>query len=235
MHLLLIRTQIKDHLNFIDRPMCPRLRAVERYDFKENKWDNNVENLPILASGVQVFNIHGKLFCTSFEMSHDQTFTGLSDSVSSSPGFFEYDNLLNTWKDVSDQFSVGATRVIHECLQNSGSICVCSRTNQIYTVSVVDVHVVSSSIEDGDVTFGNPVRLADLMQANLYSNHTAVMFQDHLYVLGGDERISASEIFPTASVYMYDDVNERWISKCSMQEPRARFCSAVVGNIPKSV
>lgn len=207
-------------------PMCPRLRTVEQYDFKENAWTCTVESLPVLASGVQLFNIHGKLFCTSFEMSYEDNLR----VGSSSPGFYEYDNIQNTWKDANNSFTPLARKVIHDCLQKSGSVVTCYKTCKVYTISESDVHCISTRLDDGEVIFCDPERLPSLRQTEVYTNHTAVIFDSNLYVLGGDERISASEIFPTASVYMLDKEQKKWITKCSMQEPRARFSAAVVGD-----
>lgn len=209
-------------------PMCPRLRTIEKYDFRNNEWKTCVNDLPMFASGVHVFSIHGKLFCTTFEMSSDENLT--SNPKSYSPGFYEYDNIHNYWKNTVYCFTPDGTNVIQKCLQNSGSIAVCSKTNKIYTISESDVHCIRTQLDDGEVIFCDPEQLPNLRTTEVYSNHTAVVYNENLYVFGGDERISASEIFPTAAVYMLDNDEKKWVTKCSMQEPRARFSSAVVGD-----
>ena len=209
-------------------PMCPRLRTVEKYDFRNNEWKTCVNDLPMFASGVHVFSILGKLFCTTFEMSSEENLT--SNPKSYYPGFYEYDNIHNYWKNTIYCFTPDGTNVIQKCLQNSGSIAVCSKTNKIYTISKSDVHCIRTQLDDGEVMFCDPEQLPNLRTTEVYSNHTAVVYNENLYVLGGDERISASEIFPTAAVYMLDNGEKKWVTKCSMQEPRARFSSAVVGN-----
>ncbi|XP_071171912.1 kelch-like protein 12 [Mytilus edulis] len=205
-------------------PMCPRLKTVERYNFKDNVWKQS-ETLPVLASGVQVFNIHGKLFTTSFEMSHGDS---LMPYVSSTPGFYEYDNIQNIWKDANYCFAPSAAKVIHDCLQKSGSLAVCPRTNKIYIMSETDIYCIDSTVNDGEVSFSEAEQLPSLQELESYSNHATVLHKDDLYVLGGDRRISASEIFPVASVFMFDCSENKWITKTSMQEPRARFSAVVM-------
>ncbi|XP_067684549.1 kelch-like protein 12 [Haliotis asinina] len=203
-------------------PLCPRLRSVECYDLRQNSWDN-VENIPILASSVQAFNIYGRLFCTAFELTNSPQINPDTEHA----GFFEYDTLQNKWHDATECFSSEAVNVLHDCLRKSGAITLCPSSNKLYTVTEADVKCVHIELEDGDLACRRVETMPQIdffkSESDCRSNYAAVVCQGNLYVIGGDERFSQMEIFPSAIMCMFDPTENKWVTRASMMEPRARF------------
>lgn len=199
-------------------------------DFNANRWES-VERLPILASGVQVFELHGKLLCTAFEMIKFNYGIESEEEVELK-GFYEYNYLSDGWKDATDCFSEAALKCLHDCLQNSGAMAVCSQSNKIYTVTDQSVNCIHSEIDDGDLFCKTvePLPPIENFISKGHANHVVLIYNGDLYVFGGEERISQTEIYPTSAMYCFDKNDNSWKTKACMHEPRSRFSAVILNN-----
>lgn len=205
-------------------PLCPRLKSVERLDPVAGTW-TKCADLPMLSSGAVAFNLHGHLFCAAFEPINLGNNHRAAAAAGSETGIFEYDVINDDWVDAKENFSEEVLDSIDNCLQASGDIAVCNRTNTIYTVSSDEVTCISSSLREGSV-YCTQRRLLPRPHSFFspgYCYHSCVILDERLYVVGGDERTRGAENVPTDLVIMFNPENNTWERKANLSEPRAKL------------
>ncbi|XP_060078497.1 ring canal kelch homolog [Ylistrum balloti] len=204
-------------------PLCPRTKRVERFNLNSQHWQT-VADLPILASGIHAFEIHGRLICTAFELIHFRSQEQDIEREVKLEGIYEYDVLQDRWKDATDYFSPETIQCLHNCLMKSGSIAVCPKTNKIYTVTDTDVNCISVDLDDGDIFCKNIEKMPNIQTfaEEGHSCHVAVVHDEVLYVFGGEVRVSQSEVYSTASGYKFDCTYNTWLPIQDMLEPRSK-------------
>lgn len=140
-------------------------------------------------------------------------------------GIYEYDVLQDMWKDAADYFSPETIQCLHNCLMKSGSISVCPKTNKIYTVTDREVNCISVDLDDGDILCKTVERLPNIQNfvEENHSSHVAVVYDETLYVFGGEVRVSQTEGYSTTSGYKLDRVHNKWLPVSDMLEPRSKF------------
>ncbi|XP_021379631.1 kelch-like protein diablo [Mizuhopecten yessoensis] len=208
-------------------PLCPRTKRVERFNLDSQHWQT-VADLPILASGVHAFEVHGRLICTAFELIHYRSQEQDIEREVRLEGIYEYDILQDRWKDATDYFSPDTIQCLHNCLMNSGSIAVCPKTNKVYTVTDREVNCISVELDDGDIFCKTVEKLPNIQTfvEESHSCHVAVVCDEVLYVFGGEVRVSQSEVYSTASGYKFDPRYNTWLPIRDMLEPRSK-CDVV--------
>ncbi|KAK7482772.1 hypothetical protein BaRGS_00025938, partial [Batillaria attramentaria] len=208
-------------------PQCPRLKGVEKLDPLTHAW-TKCADLPMLSSGAVAFNLHGHLFCSAYEPIN---MGRAAAAVATETGIFEYNIINDEWVDAKENFSEEALDSIDNCLQAAGDIAVCERTNTIYTVSNSEVTSISVVHREGSV-YVTQRRLLPWPReffSEGYCYHSAVVLDERLYVIGGDERTQGSENVPTNLVIMFDPERNRWVRKANLLEPRAKLDAVVFG------
>ncbi|XP_069142511.1 kelch-like protein diablo isoform X1 [Argopecten irradians] len=208
-------------------PLCPRTKRVERFNLNTQQWQT-VADLPILASGIHAFEIHGRLICTAFELIHIRSQDQNIDREVKLEGIYEYDLLQDRWKDATEYFTPDTIQCLHSCLMKSGSIAVCPKTSKIYTVTDTEVNCISVDLDDGDILCKNVEKMPNIQRflEEGHSCHVAVVYDGILYVFGGEVQVSQSEVYSTASGYRFDHEHNTWIQIQDMLEPRSK-CDVV--------
>lgn len=208
-------------MSISSRPHSPRLKSVERYNFLADTWEM-VADIPEVVSNIYTFSIHGKLLCLAMQsIQKDESENIFVD------WFYEYDSLSDKWKDAvdSNEISTNVRKCLCNCLSTDGALTVCHKTNRIYIVTNNLIQFIPWQLDDGDVTMNSVHNVPPLeaLQNGNFSNYQAIVCNDRLYVIGGEEYKSQREVFPQSHVYMFDTNSQKWSQKSCMSTHRSRF------------
>ena len=207
--------------SFLFSPTCPRLKTVDRYNVSRGQWELACA-LPMLASGVVGIVIQNKLFCALWEK---------DTAENTDRDFLEYNTLQERWISVASSLTNQVLDAIFDCITHLGSITYCETNRRLYLITMNSATCIQVEFDEGDCYFQD---IYDFLPIERFvefehKGHCGVMSGGRLYVLGGEDTESLSEVFPTASVYMYCTSYKRWQRCASMIEPRSRFSAVELG------
>ncbi|KAK3102831.1 hypothetical protein FSP39_014267 [Pinctada imbricata] len=209
-------------------PQCPRLQSTVKYC--EGNW-TFVSELPVLPSFVYAFTLHGKLLCFAFEMLKWTMSFGNQHESTESGGLYEYDPYRDKWLVLTHNVSPTVLTAVKDCASRYGTFTCCKDTNTLYCVTYSKNMKVKIGMTDGEIELNESMDLLaieDFPESTIENPASVVMDRD-LYVIGGLQKYSQSDVKVLSEVYRLDPNNSSWVSLAAMNIARSACAAVALG------
>ena len=142
----------------------------------------------------------------------------------------QYDYVVNAWKDQTEGTCTEALKLFQDCFSSNGAFTFCNKTNSIYTLTTDGVARIPVTDEEDSISLTCVETLPKIELAECVSeDYGCISLDGQFYVVGGCDIQSQNESSSSDRLYRFDAESRTWIKLKEMNEARASFGIAELG------